>query len=177
MHHTKVLVDNPKYKTIYDRYQKLIPAYEVHIFIPIHTPIILWCTAGQAITYLHSLVEGPSLKIPNYVNLRDMEYSLKDTKVPLVKFTDTTSRIIADLSNTPIPYQTEIEKSHNNTLWVKLYEELIYIPTLNTTIIGYGVWELSLPITKEDCKTYHPTYCHSLRNPIPSPNWGNWGIV
>ena len=166
MHHTKVLVDNPKYKTIYDRYQKLIPAYEVHIFIPIHTPIILWCTAGQAITYLHSLMEGPSLKIPNYVKSRDMEYSLKDTKVPLVKFTDTTSRIIADLSNTPIPYQTEIEKSHNNTLWVKLYEELTYIPTLNTTIIGYGVWELTLPITKDDCKTRHTTYQHSPTHPL-----------
>jgi len=162
MHHTKVLVDNPKYKTIYDRYQKLIPAYEVHIFIPIHTPIILWCTAGQAITYLHSLVEGKSRRR----QWRDMEYSLKDTKVPLVKFTDTTSRIIADLSNTLIPYQTEIEKSHNNTLWVKLYEELTYIPTLNTTIIGYGVWELTLPITKDDCKNQHPTYQHSPTHPL-----------
>ena len=162
MHHTKVLVDNPKYKTIYDRYQKLIPAYEVHIFIPIHTPIILWCAAGQAITYLHSLVEGKSRRR----QWRDMEYSLKDTKVPLVKFTDTTSRIIADLSNTPIPYQTEIEKSQNNTLWVKLYEELTYIPTLNTTIIGYGVWELTLPITKDDCKTRHTTYQHSPTHPL-----------
>ena len=162
MHHTKVLVDNPKYKTIYDRYQKLIPAYEVHIFIPIHTPIILWCTAGQAITYLHSLVEGKSRRR----QWRDMEYSLKDTKVPLVKFTDTTSRIIADFSNTLIPYQTELEKSHNNTLWVKLYEELTYIPTLNTTIIGYGVWELTLPITKDDCKNQHPTYQHSPTHPL-----------
>ena len=170
-----------EYKDIYEVYETLSKTRCVNIFIPRKTALIVWYEYNVAINYLNTIADRVGHEPKPFTE--HVIYSSKDIMVPLVEFSPTPSPIVVDsliinqFRDIPLTFATEMEKSRHNSLWVKLYEHPTVIPELDEKILGYGVWELNLPITKEDCKTYHPTYCHSLRNPIPSPNWGNWGVV
>lgn len=141
------------------------------IFIPKHTPLLVWEDKESFVYDWHSfshMWSTENFSIPPEEDIRgNFHHAGTDSKQTLVNLSTEPSRIKIDLMNmnngdtefSGWPIGKEATCS-----WVKLYEKLTYIPQLQKNIIGYMVWEVDVP-TIIECFKYprsHGTYTNSV---------------
>lgn len=130
------------------------------IFIPKHTPLIVWEDKESFVYDWHSfshMWSHENFSIPPEQDIRgNFHHAGTDSKQTLVNLSKEPSRIKIDLMNINNG-DTEFSGwpigKEPTCSWVKLYEKLTYIPQLGKNIIGYMVWEVDVP-TVIECFKY-----------------------
>ena len=129
------------------------------IFIPKHTPLIVWEDKEQFVYDWHSfshMWSHENFFIPPEQDIRgNFHHARTDSKQTLVNLSTEPSRIKIDLmnmNNGDTEFSAWPVGKEPTCSWVKLYEKLTYIPQLEKNIIGYMVWEVDVPTVIESFK-------------------------
>lgn len=163
-----------KYSFYYDSYHSYMRSSTqkryTSIFIPQGTEMLVWYEHWQfnddLSDFSHMWGKGEkTFYIPDGIARYDIHTSNKDVTIPMVLMSNRNeegipeSRIIAEIYGETWPVERDahfgdvINEPEPYGLWVKMYKEPTYIPSLGTQIVAYGVFEENLPKVG-DCFKY-----------------------